>query len=62
MDKVEERKVFLIVSGSLGWHVVPCIEEMLQWRSIYAFCNDTVIHEKWATKIPKVKGLFTEIE
>ena len=62
IDEIEEGKVFLIVSGSLGRHVVPCIEAMSQLESIYVFCDNKVLHEQWASKIPKVKGLYTEIE
>ena len=62
IDEIEEEKVFLIVSGSLGRHVVPCIEKMSQLESIYVFCDNKVIHEEWASKIPRVKGLYTEIE
>ena len=62
IDDVEDGKVFLIVSGSLGQHVVPCIEKMSQLESIYVFCNSKVINEEWASKIPKVKGFYTGIE
>ena len=58
----EEGKVFLIVSDSLGRHVVPCIEKMSQLESIYVFCDNKVINEEWASKIPKVKEFYTEIE
>ena len=62
MDKIEEGRVFLIVSGSLGRHVVPCIEAMSQLESVYVFCDNKMLHEEWVNKIPKVKGLYTEIE
>ena len=62
MDEIEEGRVFLIVSGSLGRHVVPCIEAMSQLESIYVFCDNKVLHEEWIHKIPKAKGLYTEIE
>ena len=62
MDEIEEGRVFLIVSGPLGQHVVPCIEAMSQLESIYVFCNNKVLHEEWVNKIPKVKGLYTETE
>ena len=61
MDKIEEGKIFLIVSGSLGQHVVPRVEAMSQLESIYIFCDNKVLHEGWASKMPKVKGLYTEI-
>ena len=62
IEEIEEGRVFLIVSGSLGRHVVPCIQAMSHVESIYVFCNNKVLHEEWVHKIPKVKGLYTEIE
>ena len=62
IDEIEEERVFLIVSGSLGRYVVPCIEAMSQLESVYVFCDNKVLHEEWVNKIPKVKGLYTEIE
>ena len=62
MYEIKEGKIFLIVSGSLGRHVVPCIETMSQLESIYVLCDNKVRHEGWASRISKVKGLYTEIE
>ena len=61
MDEIEEGRVFLIVSGSLGRHVVPCIEAMPQLKSVYVFCDNKMLHEEWVHKIPKVKGLYTQM-
>ena len=62
MDDIEEGKIFLIVTGSLGQYVVPCIETMSQLESIYVLCDNKVRHEGWASRISKVKGLYTKIE
>ena len=62
MNEIEEGRVFLIVTGSLGQYVVPCIETMSQLESIYVLCDKKMIHKEWDSKIPKVKGLYTEIE
>ena len=62
MDEIEEGRVFLIVTGSLGQYVVPCIETMSQLESIYVLCDSKVVHEGWVSRISKVKGLYTEIE
>ena len=61
MNEIEEGKIFLIVTGSLGQYVVPCIEAMSQLESVYVFCDNKVLHEEWVNKIPKVKGLYTEM-
>ena len=62
LNEISEEKVFIIVSGSLGRQVVPDFENMPQVQSIYIFCGNKSFHEEWASKIPKVKGVFTEIE
>ena len=62
LDECETENVFMIISGSLGRYVVPCIEEMPQLRSIYVFYDNKAIHEEWLGKIPKVKGAYTDIE
>ena len=62
LNEINEVKVFIIVSGSLGRQVVPDFENMPQVQSIYIFCGNKAIHEEWASKMLKVKGIFTEIE
>ena len=62
LNEINQERVFMIVSGSLGWQVVPDFENMPQIQSIYIFCGNKAVHEEWATKTPKVKGVFTEIE
>ena len=62
LNEISEEKVFIIVSGSLGRQVVPDFENMPQVQSIYIFCGNKAFHEEWASKITKVKGVFTEIE
>jgi hypothetical protein len=39
LNDVKHEKVFMIVSGSLGQHVVPRISSLNQWTSIYVFCG-----------------------
>ena len=62
LNEINEEKVFMIVSGTLGRQVVPDFESMPQVQSIYIFCGTKAIHEEWASKIPKVKGVYAEIE
>ncbi|CAF1528925.1 unnamed protein product [Rotaria sp. Silwood1] len=58
----KKEKVFMIVSGSLGQHVIPKIHALPQLDSIYVFCSNQSIHEEWARTMPKVKGVHTTIE
>ena len=62
LDRIKKEKAFLIVSGSLGWQIVPEIESKPQLESIYVFCGNKSAHEQWASKILKIKGVYTEIE
>ena len=57
----EANRLFLILSGSLGEHFVPQIHHRQQIHSIYIFCGRKSIHEVWARKYWKVKGVFDQI-
>ncbi|CAF1447900.1 unnamed protein product, partial [Rotaria sp. Silwood1] len=52
----------MIVSGSLGREIVPELEALPQLEAIYVFCGNQSVHEQWAKKISKVKGVYTKIE
>ncbi|CAF2037213.1 unnamed protein product [Rotaria magnacalcarata] len=62
LAKINDEKVFMIVSGGLGQQFVPLIEHMIQLDSIYVFCGHKAKHEVWVKKFKKVKGVFTDIE
>ena len=62
LDRIKKEKAFMIISGSLGRQVVPEIKSKPQLESIYVFCRDKSTHEEWASKIPKVKGVYTDIK
>ena len=62
LDQIQKEKAFMIVSGSLGQQVVPEIESKPQLEAVYVFCWNKSAHEAWASKIPKVKGVYTDIE
>ena len=59
--EIKHEKIFMIVSGSLGQHIVPHIHNMSKLDAIYVFCGQPANHEKWAQEWPKVKGVFTQI-
>ena len=60
-DFQETNKLFLIVSGSLGEGLIPCIHHREQIRSIYVFCQRKSIHEVWARNYAKIKGVFDQV-
>jgi hypothetical protein len=49
-------RIVLIVSGQLGQEIVPHIYNLRQVISIYVYCINKKIHEKWASKYAKVKS------
>ncbi|CAF1532663.1 unnamed protein product, partial [Rotaria sordida] len=51
----------MVVSGALAQHIIPIIQECPQLVSIYIFCDNQLIHERWAKTIAKVKGVYTQI-
>ncbi|CAF2759705.1 unnamed protein product [Rotaria sp. Silwood2] len=62
LTDLENEKVFMIVSGILGQQLIPEIQVCPQLDSIYVFCENLSLHEQWTNKIPKVQGVYTQIE
>ncbi|CAF4124268.1 unnamed protein product, partial [Rotaria sordida] len=62
LSDIEDEKVLMIVSDALGQHIVPEIQALPQLHSIYVFCDNQSIHQQWTKTIPKVKGVYTQIE
>ena len=61
LQTIDNEKVCMVISGSLGQHVVPRVHDMSQVDSIFIFCGNKEYHEQWAKEWPKIKGVFTEI-
>jgi tetratricopeptide (TPR) repeat protein len=61
ISTITNNKVYMIISGTLGQHIVPCVHNMSQVDSIFIFCGNKEWHEQWAKEWPKIKGVFTEI-
>ena len=61
LETMVQEKACMIISGSLGQHVVPQVHDMSQVDSIFIFCSIKEYHEGWAKEWPKIKGVFTEI-
>ncbi|CAF0988989.1 unnamed protein product [Adineta steineri] len=62
IQTINNNKVCMIVSGSLGQHIVPCVHNMSQVDTIFIFCNNQEWHKQWAKEWPKIKGVFTDIK
>ena len=61
LNSIDDEKAFVIISGSLGQHLVPDIHAMPQLDAIYIFCRDKSRHEQWAQNWTKIKGVHTAI-
>ncbi len=53
--QINQEKVILIVSGSLGQEIVPRLHDLPQLSACYVFCKDKKRNEEWASKYLKVK-------
>ncbi|CAF1046650.1 unnamed protein product [Adineta steineri] len=61
IQTVTNNKVCMIVSGSLGKHIVPHVHDMSQVDTIFIFCSNREWHKQWAKEWRKIKGVFADI-
>ncbi|CAF1305618.1 unnamed protein product [Adineta steineri] len=61
IQTINNNKICMIVSGSLGQHIVPHVHDMSQVDTIFIFCNNQEWHKQWTKQWPKIKGVFTDI-
>ncbi|CAF1168642.1 unnamed protein product [Adineta steineri] len=61
IQTINNNKVCMIVSGSLGKHIVPHVHDMSQVDTIFIFCNNQEWHKQWTKEWSKIKGVFTDI-
>ena len=59
---IDQEKVFVLISGSLGEQLVPIIHALPQIEGIYVFCLKKDLHEVWTKRWIKVKGIYTNIQ
>jgi tetratricopeptide (TPR) repeat protein len=62
INTITNNKACMIISGSLGQHIVPRVHNMSQVDSIFIFCGNKKRHEAWTKEWSKIKGVFTEIK
>ncbi|CAF1385832.1 unnamed protein product [Adineta steineri] len=62
LNQINNERAFVIMSGSLGQHLVPEIHAMAQLDTIYIFCNNKSAHQEWTQNWTKIKGVHTNIE
>ncbi|CAF1287117.1 unnamed protein product [Adineta steineri] len=61
IQTITNNKICMIVSGSLGQHIVPHVHGMSQVNTIFIFSNNQKWDQQWAKEWPKIKGVFTNI-
>ncbi|CAF1491052.1 unnamed protein product [Adineta steineri] len=61
IQTIVNNNVCMIVSGSLGKHIVPRVHDMSQVDTIFIFCNDQEWHKQWTKQWSKIKGVFIDI-
>ncbi|CAF1156111.1 unnamed protein product [Adineta steineri] len=57
----KEDRIVLIVSGSLGRHIIPRIHQLDQVLSTYIYCQDQNANEQWSSQYLKVKAVVTDL-
>jgi tetratricopeptide (TPR) repeat protein len=62
INTITNNKACMIISGSLGQHIVPRVHNMSQVDSVFIFCGNKKRHEEWTKEWSKIKGVFTEIK
>ncbi|CAF3820909.1 unnamed protein product [Adineta steineri] len=61
IQTITNNKVCMIVSGSLGKHVVLLVHDLSQVDNIFILCNNQEWHKQWIEEWPKIKGVFTDM-
>ncbi|CAF1457188.1 unnamed protein product [Adineta steineri] len=60
--KLNDEKVFVITSGSLGQYLVPEIHDMPNLDAIYIFCDNISDHQQWTKDRKKIKGVHNNMK
>ncbi|CAF0720457.1 unnamed protein product [Adineta steineri] len=61
IQTITDNKICMIISESLGKHIVPRVHNMSQVDTIFIFCNNQECDKQWATEWRKIKGVFTDM-
>ncbi|CAF4157391.1 unnamed protein product [Adineta steineri] len=61
IQTITDNKICMIISESLGKHIVSHVHNMSQVHSIFIFSNNQECDKQWTTEWPKIKGIFTDI-
>lgn len=62
LTKIENEKVYVLISGSVGEHIIPSIHNLPQLELVFVFCRDRSRHKLWTDQWPKIRDVYTTIE
>jgi tetratricopeptide (TPR) repeat protein len=62
LTEIEDRKAFLVVSGTLSRQIIPLIHDIPQLHTIYIFGHNKSQHQQWSQEWIKIKGVHTDVE
>jgi tetratricopeptide (TPR) repeat protein len=61
LETINNNKACMIISASLGEHIMPLVHNMSQVDSIFILCSNIQRCKQWAKDWSKIKDVFTEI-
>ncbi|CAF0749834.1 unnamed protein product [Adineta ricciae] len=59
-SKSKSDRLILITNGRLGENFIPKIHFLQQILSIYVYCRHQQIHQQWAKRFTKIKGVVVD--
>ncbi|CAM2730042.1 unnamed protein product [Rotaria socialis] len=62
LTSIDDQKVYLITSASLGQMAVPLIHDIAQLNKIFVLCSNKDEHKVWANECSKVRGIYDSIQ
>ena len=61
LTEVQNERVFLIVTGTLGREIIPLINDIPQLDATYIFCKNKLEYEQCTKHSTKIRDMYTEI-
>lgn len=62
LERIQNEKVFMIISTSFDRHFVPFIHDRYEIDSIFIFCNQNEYDAEWTKDWFKIKGVYRDIK
>ncbi|CAM4813723.1 unnamed protein product [Rotaria magnacalcarata] len=62
LTSIDDQKIYLITTASIGQTTVPLIHDIAQLDKIFVFCSSTDSHRAWAKEWSKVRDIYDSIQ